>query len=129
MTVIKKEIIENISEQSADKNKDLITTYLAEDVIWNIAGICRIYGRDNVINKMQKQEYEELPKVSVNNIIIDDEYVIIESTGTILLNGKKCNSAYCDIYHLVNGKIQEFTSYIVNSKNIVKLKNKGGGYG
>ena len=58
----------------------------------------------------------EFPADNVKNIIAEGEYVVVESTGKSETKTEISNSpAYCDIYRIKDEKIQELTTYVVDT--------------
>ena len=119
----KKDIIENLDERFSKDRNGFFLDYVADDIRWNIIGKSVIVGKDNFIKAMRTQELvginsdgKNYPVITIKNIIIEGEYVIVESTGkAVTKDGKPYNPAYCDIYRLKDGKIQELTTYVVEN--------------
>lgn len=110
----KKMVIGFMTDFIKGNKKDCIT-YLTDDIKWNIVGMPQICGKQNFLEAMEmmhlwssSQVCRTLTSAGTKNIIAEKEFVVVESTGE---NG----SANCDIYKIYNGRIQEMTSYIVDT--------------
>ncbi len=65
---------------------------------------------------MEMMEIESFPDIEIKNIIAEGDYVVVESISNTQ-TGKLNNPAYCDIYRLKDGKIQELTTYVVDTSS------------
>lgn len=115
MQTSNKESIKKIDERFTKDRNGFFLEYVADDISWNIVGMQKIIGKENFLEAMKKQELKSNTTITIRNVIIEGEYVIVESTGkSITKTGKPYNTAYCDIYRLKDGKIQELTTYVVD---------------
>ncbi len=118
MSIKNKELIQRINQAFADGDIDFFSNFLDEDTRWNIIGISTITGKHNIMKAMEKEELEAFPEVSVKNIIAEGDSVVVESTGkAIRKTGAPYHASYCDVYQLRDGKIQEFTTYVIETVN------------
>jgi ketosteroid isomerase-like protein len=63
-------------------------------------------------------ELENFPVLSIKNVISEGDYVVVESTGRTETDTERSgNPFYCDIYRFKNGKIQELTTYVVDTSD------------
>jgi uncharacterized protein len=118
-----KEFIKKILNEY-DKKNFFNLDYIADDIKWNIIGDTTIIGKKNFLQAIEMEERESLPVITIKNVIAEKEYVVVESKGkTATKGGKPYRPAYCDIYRIKNGKIQEMTTYFINTasnKNAIK---------
>jgi len=124
MLLKNKELTKMITEAFFKGNTEFILPHLAEDIKWNIVGMPVIFGKSDVIKTMEmiNPAFAGCPDLAVKNIIAEGDYVVVESSGnnySSFVNRdtieKQCNPAYCDVYRFKNGKIQELTTYIVDT--------------
>jgi ketosteroid isomerase-like protein len=65
---------------------------------------------------METKEFETLPEITVRNISAEGDIVMVQSTGKAIgKTGKPFDASYCDVYRLQNGKIKEFTTYVIET--------------
>lgn len=122
MLIPDKKIVKKITEKFLKKESESYLTgdrfyleYIADDIKWKIIGQPVITGKKNFLNKMKRNEFENSPLIKIKNIIAAGEYVVIESVGKASSKtGKHFKHAYCDIYKIKNGKIQEMTTYFID---------------
>ncbi len=119
MSIKNKKIIERIIKEFTIKNNGFILELLADDIRWNIVGMPPISGKSNFISAFEMMELWQKSSTkiedashscSIKNIIAEGDFVVVESKGA-----KNDSPAYCDIYHLRGGKIDELTTYIVDT--------------
>ncbi len=118
MSVKNKKIIERIIKEFTTKNYSFCLELLTDDIRWNIVGMPPINGKSNFVSAFEMMELWQKSSTkmedashscSIKNIIAEGDFVVVESKGI-----KNNNPAYCDIYHLRGGKIDELTTYIVD---------------
>lgn len=108
--------VNKIDERFSKDRNGFFLEYIADDIHWNIIGKNTIIGKKNFLEEMKMQELENFPVITIKNVIVEGEYIIVESIGkAVTKTGKPYNPAYCDIYHLKDGKIQELTTYVVDT--------------
>lgn len=113
------EFMNKIDERFTKDRNGFFLEYIAEDIRWNIIGKNSIVGKIKFLEEMKMQELENHPIITIRNVIIEGEYIIVESTGkAVTKTGKPYNTAYCDIYHLQDGKIFELTTYVVDTDRV-----------
>lgn len=111
-----KRIVEKILKEFAKKNNASYLDYLADNIRWNIVGMPSISGKSEFVKAVVTLEIENFPSVNVDKIIAEGDYVVVESRGKdINETGENNSPAYCDIYCIKNGKIQELTTYVVDT--------------
>jgi uncharacterized protein len=113
MRTANNQILIKISEEFAKGNLEFTTTYLADDIKWNILGENAIVGKEAVLEVSKMLQLESFPDITIKNIVADGNCVVIESTGKAKTkSGKPYNQTYCDVFHFRNEKIQEITTYL-----------------
>ncbi len=105
------EIVKRIIKLFNSNNYNTCSDYLAENIKWNIVGMPVIHGKSEFIKAVNSLELENFSFSRIKNIISKGNYVVVESTGEDAAN----NPAYCDIYYFKNGKINELTTYIIDT--------------
>ena len=119
MSVTNKKIVERIIKEFTTKDNGYCLGLLTDDIRWNIVGMPPITGKSNFISAFEMMELwqrsstkieDDSHSCSIKNIIAEGDFVVVESKGA-----KNNNPAYCNIYHLKQGKIDELTTYIVDT--------------
>ena len=111
-----KAIIEKINEAFAGGNIDFFSAYITEETQWNVIGISTLIGKKKIMGALQSKELESPPVVTVRNVVAEGDSVIVQSTGNaVRKTGESYQASYCDVYRLKNGKIKEFTTYVIET--------------
>ncbi len=114
MSVRNKKLVMNFLDGFIRGNKKDCINYLTDDIRWNIVGMPSISGKQNFLQAMEMMELWKSSFINsasgrTTNIIAEKDFVVVESAGG------NSNSANCDIYKIINGRIREMTSYIVDT--------------
>ena len=112
MTTKNKKTIKRIIEESDKKNIESYMNYFTDDIRWEIVGMPVITGKKEFLIAMETLKLENFPTTNVKNIIAEGEFVVVESTG------KDISNSFCDIYRFRDEKIQELTTYIIDTSLI-----------
>jgi limonene-1,2-epoxide hydrolase len=107
-----KHLINKIIDAISTENGKLYLNHLADDIKWNIVGMPVIKGKKEVLETIKELKLENFSSDKIKNIVAEGEFVVVESSG------KTASNYFCDIYQLKNEKIQELTSYIVDTSSI-----------
>lgn len=91
--------------------------YLADNIIWNIAGERLLDGKPAVTefcNQTAKYFSEVTTEFKISNTINSDNYIAIEGTATFINKAnKKTFVSSCDIYHFENDSLKQINSYCI----------------
>ena len=113
MKTTNNQLLIKISEEFAKGNLEFAGAYMADDIKWNILGDNPIIGKEQVLEVSKMLQLESFPIITIKNIVADGNCVVIESTGKAKTkSGKPYNQTYCDVFHFINEKIQEITTYL-----------------
>ena len=108
-----KQLLKKISEEFARGNLEFSVAYLADDIKWKIAGSNPIIGKDQVLEVSKMLQLESFPVITINNVVAEGDYVVVESTGKAKTkNGKPYNQTYCEVFRFNDEKLQEITTYL-----------------
>ena len=89
---------------------------VTEDVRWNIIGIQRIQGKDQLATVVEQMKKENAIELSVHHVATHGKAGAVNGTTT-LKNGK--TRAFCNVYEFSNTKgeaVREITSYVIETK-------------
>ncbi len=116
MSLKNKKIVLRFMSEFIKGNNDSYIDYLTDDIKWNIVGMPSIKGKRNFLQAMEMMELwqsslkdKNISFENIKNIVAESEFVVVESAG------KNNNSCNCDIYKIKDGKIEELTTYIVDT--------------
>ena len=107
-----KHLIKRIMDAISRENGNFYLDHLAEDRKWNIVGMPVIEGKKEVLETIKELHLENFNLSKIKNIVAEGEFVVVESIG------KTTGNYFCDIYQIKYDKIQELTSYIVDTSSI-----------
>ncbi|MEJ2492732.1 MAG: nuclear transport factor 2 family protein [Ignavibacteriaceae bacterium] len=107
-----KHLIKRIMDAISRENGNFYLDHLAEDMKWNIVGMPVIEGKKEVLESIKELHLENFNLSKIKNIVAEGEFVVVESIG------KTTGNYFCDIYQIKYDKIQELTSYIVDTSSI-----------
>ena len=108
-----------LSELSIGNDKPLIDA-MSEDMQWNWMGTGpwakSFTGKSAVVHELlaaAKTTIKEPARATVNRILADEDYVIVEATGqNTTTAGKAYNNNYCWICRFTDGKLTEINEYM-----------------
>lgn len=116
MSAKNKNIVLGFMDEFIGGNEGSFMNYITDDIRWNIVGMPQIRGKENFIQAM---EMMDLWKSSLDrgcrsperviNIIAEKNFVVIECSDV------SRNSAYCEVYRIVKGRISELTTYLIDT--------------
>jgi uncharacterized protein len=102
-----------ISEQFAKGNLEFSAKYLAEDIKWNILGENPILGKEQVLEVSKMTQLENYPVITIKNVVVEGDYVVIEATGKATTrSGKPYDQTYCDVFRFKDDTLVEITTYL-----------------
>ena len=107
-----KHLIKRIMDAISRENGNFYLDHLAENMKWNIVGMPVIEGKKEVLESIKELHLENFNLSKIKNIVAEGEFVVVESIG------KTTGNYFCDIYQIKYDKIQELTSYIVDTSSI-----------
>ena len=112
MSARNKHLINKVIDAISRENINSYLDYLADDIKWNIVGMPVIEGKKEVLESIKELHLENFNLSKIKNIVAEGEFVVVESIG------KTTGNYFCDIYQIKYDKIQELTSYIVDTSSI-----------
>ena len=95
-----------------------ITELFAEDVVWHLFGSNQVAGvhrgRDAVFAAFAKMA--ELSggtfKFEIHDVVANDEHAVALARATGTREGRSLDSIDTDVYHMKDGKVTEFWSFV-----------------
>ena len=95
-----------------------LTDLFAEDVVWHLFGNNQLSGvhrgRDAVFATFAKTV--ELSggtfKIEVHDVVANDEHAVALTRATGTREGRSLDSSDTDVYHMKDGKVTEFWSFV-----------------
>ncbi len=99
-----------------------ITELFAEDLVWHLAGnnpLSGVHrGRDAVFAIFAKttQLSGGTFKIDLHDVLANDEHAVALTRATASREGKQLNSLDTDVYHVSDGKVTEWWSFVENGR-------------
>ncbi len=95
--------------------------YLAEEVIWKIAGDKQLNGKSEVVSICKDAALTESLSqtiITTEQVIKDDNKVVIKGSGEFIRHGKKVRLvAACDIYEFnADHQVESISSYCIEER-------------
>lgn len=115
-----KQLIQNMFAELSKGNAEAFLGNMADDVKFTIIGTTKYSGTCNgkqeLIQKVLAPLTAQLEggiSLTPENFIADGEYVAMQARGKATTkSGKPYNNTYCQVFRIVNGKVQEVTEYL-----------------
>ena len=115
-----KRLLQHIFSELARGNARPFVDSMADEFSWTVTGTTKwsktYVGKQAVINELLSGLRAMLtaPIITVaHRFIADEDLVAVEARGkNTTQDGKPYNNAYCFVFRLANGKLQEVTEYL-----------------
>jgi uncharacterized protein len=114
-----KRLLERVFTDFSEGNAQTFLDALAEDVRWTISGTTAwsgtYHGKKTVLSEVFLpvfSQYAEPYRASATRLIADAEHVVVEARGsTTTKSGRSFDNAYCYVFHLTEGIVDEAVEY------------------
>jgi ketosteroid isomerase-like protein len=115
-----KQLIQNMFAELSKGNANAFLANMADDVRFTLIGTTKysgvFNGKQELVNKLLAPLTAQLEggiTLTPDNFIADGEYVAMQARGKAnTKSGKPYNNTYCQVFRIVNGKVQEVTEYL-----------------
>ena len=115
-----KQLIQNMFAELSKGNAEAFLGNMADNVRFTLSGTTKFSGTFNgkqeLISKLLAPLTAQLEggiSLTPDNFIADGEYVAMQARGKATTkSGKSYNNTYCQVFRIVNGKVQEVTEYL-----------------
>jgi ketosteroid isomerase-like protein len=115
-----KQLIQNMFAELSKGNANAFLASMADDVRFTLIGTTKysgvFNGKQELINKLLAPLTAQLEggiALTPDNFIAEGEYVAMQARGKAnTKSGKSYNNTYCQVFRIVNGKVQEVTEYL-----------------
>ncbi len=100
----------------------VLTELFAENVVWHLPGNNQLSGvhrgRDAVFGIFAKttQLSGGTFKIDVHDVLANDEHAVALTRATGSRQGKQLNSLDTDVYHVSDGKVTEWWSFVEDGR-------------
>jgi uncharacterized protein len=95
-------------------DNERILSCLTDDVEWEVPGAFHVFGKEAFEKEIRSDCFVGDPKIIVNRLIEENEFVIAEGTVlTELKEGGPITIKYCDVFEMRDGQISKLTSYLM----------------
>lgn len=97
-------------------NHEAILACLTDDLIWYIPGSFTLSGKEAFDKEIENENFTGRPMIEVIRMVEENDIVIAEGTVDCQMKaGDVLHLAFCDVFHMQNGKIKQLTSYLMNT--------------
>ena len=115
-----KQLIQNMFAELSKGNAEAFLGNMADNIRFTIIGTTKysgtFNGKQDLISKLLGPLTAQLEggiSLTPDNFIADGEYVAMQARGKATTKtGKPYNNTYCQVFRIVNGKVQEVTEYL-----------------
>ncbi len=115
-----KQLIQNMFAELSKGNAEAFLGNMADNVRFTLIGTTKysgtFNGKQELISKLLAPLTAQLDggiSLTPENFIADGEYVAMQARGKAITKaGKSYNNTYCQVFRIVNGKVQEVTEYL-----------------
>jgi ketosteroid isomerase-like protein len=115
-----KQVLQHIYGELANGNSRPFVEALADDVRWTMMGTTkwsRTYrGKQVVLTELLaplRGQFADQYRARAERFIAEGDLVVVEVRGRVTTKaGKPYNNAYCFIFRITGGRIQEMTEYL-----------------
>jgi uncharacterized protein len=112
-------LLERVFADFSQGNAQTFLDALAEDVRWTISGTTAwsgtYHGKKTVLSEVFLpvfSQYAEPYRANATRLIADAEHVVVEARGcTTTKSGRSFDNAYCYVFHLADGIVDEVVEY------------------
>ena len=112
-----KNIVKDVNEAFSKNSIEGVLEYCTDNVEWTMHGDRAVKGKTAIRKWMSEMEGMDPPTFTVEEIVAEADTVVCRGDMKMKdKDGKWGDYAYCDIYHITNGKIDELNSYVVKQK-------------
>lgn len=114
-----KRLLERVFADFSKGNAQPFLDALADNVRWRISGTTAWSGtyhdKESILREVFLplfSQYAEPYRSTATRLIADDEHVVVEARGcTMTKTGKSFDNAYCYVFHLTDGIVDEAVEY------------------
>jgi len=112
-----KKLNQKICEEFSKGNFEFAFPYFTNDVEWNFVGTSVTKGKEAVIAHCNKMMVE-MDNSTLNNTdeIVGYNIIAVQGYCDYTNEGKSGKVEYCDVYKFAGDKLQEITSYFIDTK-------------
>jgi ketosteroid isomerase-like protein len=115
-----KKLIQDMFAELSKGNANAFLANMADDVRFTLTGTTKysgvFNGKQELINKLLAPLTAQLEggiALTPDNFIAEGDYVAMQARGKATTkSGKSYNNTYCQVFRIVNGKVQEVTEYL-----------------
>lgn len=115
-----KQLIQNMFAELSKGNAEAFLGNMADNVRFNLIGTTKysgtFNGKQELISKLLAPLTAQLEggiTLTPENFIAEGDYVAMQARGKATTkSGKSYNNTYCQVFRIVNGKVQEVTEYL-----------------
>jgi ketosteroid isomerase-like protein len=115
-----KQLIQNMFAELSKGNAKAFLDNMTDDVRFTLIGTTKysgvFNGKQELTSKLLAPLTAQLEggiSLTPDNFIAEGDYVAMQARGKATTkSGKSYNNTYCQVFRIVNGKVQEVTEYL-----------------
>ena len=109
-----KETVTRYMEGFSNSDHPIILSCLTDDVIWEMPGFFHLSGKEAFDKEIENDAFVGKPSITVTRLIEESDIVVAEgAVKSQRKDGGTLDALFCDVFHMVNGKIKQLTSYVL----------------
>ncbi len=112
-----KKTIERYMDGFRNSDHEQILSCLTDDVVWRMPGAFDIVGKKAFDKEIENPAFQGRPDITVSRMIEENDVVIAEGkVQAKRKDGGILDAVFCDVFEMMNGKIRQLISYLVEVK-------------
>lgn len=117
-----KQTVTRYMEGFRNSDHEMVRACLTEDVLWEMPGFYQLTGKASFDREMEDDAFERQPDITVTRMVEEDDIVIAEGkVRSKRKDGAVLEAAFCDVFHMEDGKIRQVTSYLMEKKEVAPV--------
>ena len=112
-----KKTVERFIEGFNKSDHAQILSCLTDEIVWDMPGAFRLAGKAAFDKEIENDAFVGKPVVALTRVVEENDIVVAEGTVRSKKKaGDELNAVFCDVFLMKNGKIDQLTSYLMETK-------------
>jgi len=112
-----REVIEAVIKAFDKKDTPALLEYFTDNIEWNMLGDQVTKGKEAIRQMFAADHSSDMVGSTVSHLVVDGDTAVAD--GEVTMKNKDGNTStyhYCDLYELVDGKVNKMVTYMVPKK-------------